>query len=601
VLGSNVARRSFIGAYLAHLFVIGAASAQTAPAVSVPNTYHAVSNLAAYAKPARPALGAAGFRFSDPTFGSQLIRVTDANTDTRGGAFTGGSYSTPSAAHQLAWNATSDRFYVRSLSGWFIPFAFDASTLTAARIGSLLIQSHIEPQFSYQSRDILYAGWTRVVSGHDYPLIHAYDFGTSTYTELMDLRLLVTNTLDLADTYVGAISSSATAPEKVAVMFGGCCQDAHRKVAVFQSASADAAQSSVVVLDTVDSTITHGVGGTPASTIALGFRLHHALMDLSGRYVVLYPVQGLPVHFVVWDLLTEAITLVPEQARTFGHDAVGYGWQINQDCCASNTLYEGAQWQFRSLATPQVSVDLINPVPTPREIFIADHTSWNNAQPAIQVPVLSSLFRYSNGINNTTPWRAWDDEIVAIQTESAGSGARVWRFAHHRSDVSRDDGIDGTYFWYQPRGVISPNGRWALFTSNWDKGLGAMPVPDPPGNYRTDVFLVGLSAGAFTDEPLTAGVTPVKAVHITELRTRIDVLRVGAGLPTYPWTDAPLGPGMFVRAAHVIELRTALTQAYAAAVQAVPPFTDPGLGPGTIIRAVHIAELRQAVVTLEGS
>ena len=217
------------------------------------------------------------------------------------------------------------------------------------------------------------------------------------------------------------------------------------------------------------------------------------------------------------------------------------------------------------------------------------------------MPVLSSLFRYSNGINNTTPWRAWDDEIVAIQTESAGSGARVWRFAHHRSDVSRDDGIDGTYFWYQPRGVISPDGRWALFTSNWDESLGAMPVPDPPGNHRTDVFLVGLSAGAFTDEPLTAGVTPVKAVHITELRTRIDVLRVGVGLPTYPWTDASLGPGMMVRVAHVTELRTALTQAYAAAVRALPPFTDPGLGAGTIIRAVHIAELRQAVVTLEGS
>src|SRR5688572_16023197 len=79
---------------------------------SAPSTYHAIANRNIYHKPAPPALGAAGWRFSDPTFGSRLLRVTDAST--RPGVL-GRSYSTPSAAHQLAWNATSDRFYVRSL------------------------------------------------------------------------------------------------------------------------------------------------------------------------------------------------------------------------------------------------------------------------------------------------------------------------------------------------------------------------------------------------------------------------------------------------------------------------------------------------------
>jgi hypothetical protein len=236
---------------------------------------------------------------------------------------------------------------------------------------------------------------------------------------------------------------------------------------------------------------------------------------------------------------------------------------------------------------------------SPQQVYVADHTSWNNAQPDRLVPILSSLYRYYNGTFNTAPWRAWDDEIVAIQTDAGSAGATVWRFAHHRSDISRDDGIDGTYFWYQPHGVISPNGRWALFTSNWEKSLGLAPNPEPDGKHRTDVFLVALAAGTFTDDPLISGVTHVKALHITELRTRIDVLRVARKLSTFAWTDPALGPGSIIRAVHVLELRVALEQAYGAAGVPPPFFTDSITAGSTPIRAVHIQELRQGVVSLE--
>ena len=44
------------------------------------------------------------------------------------------------------------------------------------------------------------------------------------------------------------------------------------------------------------------------------------------------------------------------------------------------------------------------------------------------------------------------------------------------------------------------------------------------------VLVLGLSTDAaaqqaFTDSAIIPGVTPIKAVHITELRTRIDALR----------------------------------------------------------------------------
>jgi hypothetical protein len=103
----------------------------------------------------------------------------------------------------------------------------------------------------------------------------------------------------------------------------------------------------------------------------------------------------------------------------------------------------------------------------------------------------------------------------------------------------------------------------------------------------------------FTDPVLLSAATPVRAVHITELRARIDSVRAGLGLPGFSWTDSSL-PGVAVKGTHIIEMRTALNQAYAAAGAPAPTYTDASLASGvTAIRAVHISELRAAVVALE--
>ena len=55
-----------------------------------------------------------------------------------------------------------------------------------------------------------------------------------------------------------------------------------------------------------------------------------------------------------------------------------------------------------------------------------------------------------------------NDEIVAVRTD--GKQTTVWRFAHHFS----------TYvgFWSSPRGNISQDGRFFMFTSNWGNTIG---------------------------------------------------------------------------------------------------------------------------------
>jgi subtilisin family serine protease len=104
----------------------------------------------------------------------------------------------------------------------------------------------------------------------------------------------------------------------------------------------------------------------------------------------------------------------------------------------------------------------------------------------------------------------------------------------------------------------------------------------------------------FTDEVLIPGSTIIRAAHLTELRTRIDALRVRCGLTAFSWPEPTL-IGILVKTVHFSELRGALSEAYTACGRTPTGLfpTDPILGPGTTIKAAHIKELRDAVLAIE--
>ena len=107
------------------------------------------------------------------------------------------------------------------------------------------------------------------------------------------------------------------------------------------------------------------------------------------------------------------------------------------------------------------------------------------------------------------------------------------------------------------------------------------------------------STGGFTDDPIVAGETPVRAAHFRELRERIDGLRATHGLNRFRWTDSTLATGATpVKGIHMTELRTALRQAYDAAGRTAG-FNTGAVNAGRRILARHINELRRAVETLE--
>jgi glucose/arabinose dehydrogenase len=104
--------------------------------------------------------------------------------------------------------------------------------------------------------------------------------------------------------------------------------------------------------------------------------------------------------------------------------------------------------------------------------------------------------------------------------------------------------------------------------------------------------------GVFTDDPIVPGSTVVKAVHVTELRSLINVLRRRFGLSEFVWTD-PTIASTVVKAIHITEMRAALNEAFAAAGRAQPTYTDPALSVGNAVKAVHLTDLRSAVLALK--
>ena len=123
---------------------------------------------------------------------------------------------------------------------------------------------------------------------------------------------------------------------------------------------------------------------------------------------------------------------------------------------------------------------------------------------------------------------------------------------------------------------------------------------DPENVHATLSFRASV-ATQFTDDPIVSGVTPVRAVHFTELRRRVDALRREVGLGPFRWVDPVLVSGVTrVRLQHLMDLRWALGDVYSTVGRTEPRWSDPNpVGGSTPIRSLHVNELRDAVRAIE--
>jgi hypothetical protein len=111
------------------------------------------------------------------------------------------------------------------------------------------------------------------------------------------------------------------------------------------------------------------------------------------------------------------------------------------------------------------------------------HFSWNNTNADDTNPVCLTTYRPGNPNVPAAPLAVdgpWENEVLCVETD--GKASKIWRFAHTYSTAKNG-------FWSTPRGNISPDGRFFMFTSDWEDQLGQTPNGK---KYRTDVFLVEL-------------------------------------------------------------------------------------------------------------
>lgn len=463
--------------------------------------YLAVVDRNPYPLPDLPKLGLAGSSFVDPALGSTIVRQTDQFTRPD---MPSTSYRTPSSPHTLGVSANGARFWLTTSPGVITVFDLDPVTLIGKPSANQVRSSNLEPQFSYVQPDVLFC-----VPNADAHIVQAFNVATGVYTNLFDLN---TCGYPLGGTYVEFIHSSST-PERVAVLFGGGSQDKSFLVLVFDPAN----PSNSLLVNTLNSTV-----NSQPTNIPLNYRLHSAAIDRSGRYVILYTdnadQQGArkAPQSVRWD--TQTGEFVEETAFPYGHDCLGFADSINQD---AQGTWDADQWQTRSLLTPQSPQNVLKTVQLPKEVYIDGHSCWNNAKADGSAPVFTELYQYGSQITAGV-WRAWDDEIIAIAVNMPGQDPTVWRFCHHRSDVTSDLDPNGDGFWYEPRVQVDPNGKFVLFTSNWQKTLGTDPDPgDPTIGFRQDVFLVRL-------DPAVA--VPTKNDVVAQLGTATEALQAATSM-----------------------------------------------------------------------
>jgi Cu/Zn superoxide dismutase len=148
--------------------------------------------------------------------------------------------------------------------------------------------------------------------------------------------------------------------------------------------------------------------------------------------------------------------------------------------------------------------------------------------------------------------------------------------------------------------TIPPSGS---FFAGWSGGgcSGTDPCALTLAADTTVTATYSATAYTFTDDPLAAGSTAVKAAHIIELRAAVNTLRANNGLPAFAFTDPTITAGTTeIRAVHITELRTALNAVYVQRGLTPPTYTDPTITAGAFtVKRVHVAELRTAARALE--
>jgi hypothetical protein len=321
-------------------------------------------------KPPTPTLPPAGQTLLDPTFGTEILRVTDRNN----GA--GENYHCYSFWNPF--NADNSRFIIKLGGQGAHLFSFDPVNFTSEKIGLLWNGINMQwcgASWSHSDPDILYG---IPYSGQK---LYQYNVKTRTYTVIKDFTGLLP---------AGNLSylTKSSDDRRFAFIVGD--QDNNNGV--------------VAVYDKLTDTIyRHDFNTTD---------IHSAPMDKSGKYVWVHIGISSSSDRYLWNIIDDTVEALPADSivRARGHYALG-----------NQTQYQKDGWDTRIIKR-----DLNDPQ---NWIHILDgggemHLSTNSSDESF---IFASIYTSSHTAN--APYR---EEIIQVWTDGTELN-KARRLAHHRS------------------------------------------------------------------------------------------------------------------------------------------------------------------------
>jgi hypothetical protein len=406
--------------------------------------------------------------FTDPDFGSSMVRATDPTTNFK---LPGTFLRTEASGKANEWSADTKKFYVLGKGGQDFVFAFDTTTMAISSLPNagagmgLLIPLRPGPSFSFIDPDLIYG-----TSNPDTLTIMSYRFSTGASTPVIDTRTCgVQPPLGSGSKVVSDDDVSLSLDDnRVSISEGGSGAGKHMFVIVYDK------NLGCRWYNTQTGQIGGPWGATGTATVTTPYLIDHAYLSRSGNYVFIMGTRANWSGWYVWDLSTLNISACQLHTQTNnecgGYQGVGYNSFVNGP---------GITGDMQVAQRPLSNITQISQLALP-VLFDwgqEQHFTWSNVNVDDTAPVCGSTYSYDG---DTTIDQPFAGEIFCVETD--GLASTVWRFAHNRATYITP------FFQTQPVGNVSMDGRFFLFTSDWDAQLGI----EADGAPLSDVFIVKL-------------------------------------------------------------------------------------------------------------
>ena len=425
-----------------------------------PTTYPLYTGTDPKPVPPAPALGPANSVITDPTFGTRILRVTDQNTDS------GNSLISTETGFKRTFNANSTAIKLSGVGGKGFWLEFNAA---AFKVGDGTSRPSPHPlwfgsnwEWSAVDPDIIY-----FLNGNK---IAKYNKSTGVTTNLGGPPN------GDAVTYATAVIGQ---DNWVCSAAGAGYQDSYTKFFCINPSNTSQYQFVDVYNKTINGAPATNLTKWPTSAAGQVIGIHAIAPGTGSEWVYL------SFHQQSWGGNGDAIFNLQSQTWSLvtnadpywsGHATLGNGKFTNGSGTKSGT--DPRSYLVRDpddLMNASKYLFIEQPTDT-AEWCTGEHPSWHNSGNNPDAPLLISRFA------PTSCTGAWTGEIILAAVDGSNT---VWRVAHNHAT----DGLN--CFYGQGFAQISSDGKWALFSSTWDRTLG----PDTAWGCTTriDTFLVDLT------------------------------------------------------------------------------------------------------------